>query len=166
MTQATQPCQHVLGLQLPPDPGDVCEDCAPLGATWVSLRQCMACGHVGCCDSSPNRHARAHFEGAGHPVMRSAMPGDDWWFCFPDELTVRQEPDGSVVPIDLWWEAGLSSVKRVLAEQPAADLSAGARAANGFPVGDWAEQQRQAHTAGSLPPERVDALEGLPGWRW
>jgi uncharacterized UBP type Zn finger protein len=83
MTQATQPCQHVVGLQPPPRPGDVCEDCAPLGATWVSLRQCMACGHVGCCDSSPNRHARAHFQDAGHPVIRSAMPGDDWWFCFP-----------------------------------------------------------------------------------
>jgi hypothetical protein len=43
----------------------------------------MACGHVGCCDSSPNRHARAHFQSVGHPVIRSAMPGDDWWFCFP-----------------------------------------------------------------------------------
>jgi len=90
----------------------------------------------------PNRHARAHFEGIGRPVIRSAMPGDDWWFCFPDELTVRQEPDGRVVPIDLWWETGISTVRRLLAEQPAAELTAGARAANGFPVGDWAEQQR------------------------
>jgi uncharacterized UBP type Zn finger protein len=166
MTQATQPCQHVAGLQPPPRPGDACEDCAPLGATWVSLRQCMACGHVGCCDSSPNRHARAHFQAAGHPVIRSAMPGDDWWFCFPDELTVRQEPDGRIVPIDLWWEAGIASVRRLLAEQPAAELTAGARAANGFPVGDWAEQQRQTHAAGTLPPERVEALDGVPGWRW
>jgi Zn-finger in ubiquitin-hydrolases and other protein len=98
MTQATQPCQHVVGLQ--PPPGDVCEGCAPVGATWGSLRQCMACGHVGgCCDSSPNRHARAHFQRAGHPVLRSALPGDDWWFCLPDKLTVRQEPNGRIVPI-------------------------------------------------------------------
>jgi hypothetical protein len=158
MTQATQPCQHVVGLQPPPRPGDICQDCAPLGATWVSLRQCMACGHVGCCDSSPNRHARAHFEGVGHPVIRSAMPGDNWWFCFPDELTVRPEPDGRIVPLDLWWEAGIASVRRLLAEQPTAELTAEARTANGFPVGEWAEQQRQAHAAGTLPPERVEAL--------
>jgi uncharacterized UBP type Zn finger protein len=148
VTQLTQPCQHVVGLQPPSQPGDVCEECAAVGGTWVSLRQCMACGHVGCCDSSPNRHARGHFEGTGHPVIRSAMPGDDWWFCFPDEMTVRQEPDGRIVPIDLWWEAGINSVRRLLAEQPTAELAAGARAANGFPVGDWAEQQRQARAAG------------------
>jgi hypothetical protein len=126
----------------------------------------MACGHVGCCDSSPNRHARAHFQRAGHPVIRSAMPGDDWWFCFPDELTVRRQPDGRVLVIDLWWEAGIGTVTRLLAEQPGAELTAGVRAASGFPVGDWAEQQRQAHAAGTLPPERVQTLDGLPGWRW
>jgi hypothetical protein len=94
------------------------------------------------------------------------MPGDDWWFCFPDELTVRQEPDGRIVPIDLWWEAGIASLRGLLADQPAAELAAGARAANGFPVGDWAEQQRRAHADGTLPPERVKALDGVPGWRW
>jgi hypothetical protein len=97
-------------------------------------------------------------------------PGDDRWFGFPDQLTVRQEPDGRSVPIDLWWQAGIASVRRLLAERPAAELTArltaGARAANGFPVGDWAEQQRQAHTGGTLPPERVEALDGVPGWRW
>ena len=63
-----------------------CEDCLRTGDRWLHLRLCMHCGHVGCCDSSPNRHATAHFEGAGHPVVRSAEPGEDWSWCYADEV--------------------------------------------------------------------------------
>ena len=62
----------------------VCEACVPTGATWVHLRTCQACGVTLCCDSSPNRHARAHAAAMGHPVMASAEPGERWMFCFPD----------------------------------------------------------------------------------
>jgi monovalent cation/hydrogen antiporter len=63
-----------------------CAECLALGEEWVHLRLCLACGHVGCCDSSPRRHATAHFTASGHPVMRSFEPGDDWRWCFVDEL--------------------------------------------------------------------------------
>ena len=62
-----------------------CEDCVREGFTaWVHLRKCLGCGHMACCDSSPRRHASAHFDAAGHPVMRSAEPGEEWRWCFLD----------------------------------------------------------------------------------
>ena len=65
-----------------------CEECLAAGGRWVHLRKCLSCGHVGCCDSSPMKHATAHFHGAGHPVVRSFEPGEDWRWCFADELIV------------------------------------------------------------------------------
>jgi uncharacterized UBP type Zn finger protein len=73
--------------------GDGCEDCIRIGGRWVHLRLCMACGHVGCCDSSPNRHATAHFKSSGHPVVRSYEPGEEWWFCYIDELAFELDDD-------------------------------------------------------------------------
>ena len=66
-----------------------CEECEKTGDTWVHLRLCLACGHVGCCDSSPNRHATAHAEASGHPLIRSLEPGEKWSFCYPDEVVMR-----------------------------------------------------------------------------
>jgi hypothetical protein len=63
-----------------------CEDCLRTGDRWVHLRLCMTCGHVGCCDSSPNRHATAHNHETGHALVRSYEPGEDWWWCYVDEL--------------------------------------------------------------------------------
>ncbi len=63
-----------------------CEDCLRIGGWWVHLRMCMVCGHVGCCDSSPNRHATAHFRSTGHPLIQSYEPEEDWWFCYLDDL--------------------------------------------------------------------------------
>ena len=81
------PCLHldmVQVLELPDSiPG--CEDCLKIGASWVHLRMCQTCGHIGCCDSSPNRHATAHFRADGHPVVKSAEPGEDWSWCYIDE---------------------------------------------------------------------------------
>jgi monovalent cation/hydrogen antiporter len=70
----------------PRSPGE-CEDCVREGTQWVHLRLCLTCGHVGCCDSSPRRHATAHFHESTHPVMRSAEPGETWRWCFVHELT-------------------------------------------------------------------------------
>jgi uncharacterized UBP type Zn finger protein len=65
---------------------DGCPECVAIGSTdWVHLRSCLTCGHVGCCDSSPHQHATAHFQQAGHPVMRSIQPGESWRWCFHDE---------------------------------------------------------------------------------
>jgi uncharacterized UBP type Zn finger protein len=65
-----------------------CEECLKIGSRWVHLRVCRTCGHVGCCDSSPNRHATAHFRGTGHPIARSIEPGESWSWCYVDEAVV------------------------------------------------------------------------------
>ncbi len=63
-----------------------CEECLKLGDTWVHLRMCMSCGKVGCCDSSKNRHATAHWHASEHPIVRSLEPGEQWYWCYVDEL--------------------------------------------------------------------------------
>lgn len=63
----------------------VCEDCIKTGDSWVHLRLCMECGHVGCCDSSKNKHATRHFHSTKHPVIRSIEPGETWTWCYVDE---------------------------------------------------------------------------------
>ena len=69
-----------------------CEDCLAQGRQdWVHLRICQECGHVGCCDNSPGRHATAHFRVAGHPVIRSYEPGEDWYWCYLDQLLFELE---------------------------------------------------------------------------
>jgi uncharacterized UBP type Zn finger protein len=68
-----------------------CEDCLRIGASWVHLRLCLQCGHVGCCDSSPNKHASKHFHATSHPIMQSAEPGEDWLWCFVDEIAFELE---------------------------------------------------------------------------
>ncbi|MER5769501.1 UBP-type zinc finger domain-containing protein [Streptomyces sp. NPDC001985] len=67
---------------------DGCEDCLREGTVWVHLRLCLTCGRVGCCDSSPGRHARAHAASAGHPIVQSFEPGEDWRWCFVHEAMV------------------------------------------------------------------------------
>jgi hypothetical protein len=82
-------CDHLREVRPPvePDTPGECGDCLREGTAWVHLRMCTSCGHVGCCDSSPQRHASVHHEHTDHPVMRSAEPGEDWRWCFVDELT-------------------------------------------------------------------------------
>jgi uncharacterized UBP type Zn finger protein len=65
-----------------------CEDCLRIGSWWVHLRLCLTCGHVGCCDSSPHRHARQHFHHSGHPIMQSFEPGEHWRWCYVDQAEV------------------------------------------------------------------------------
>jgi hypothetical protein len=65
-----------------------CEECLRLGSPWVHLRLCLTCGHVGCCDSSPLKHARAHAHALGHPIVSSLEPGEDWRWCYVDETYV------------------------------------------------------------------------------
>ena len=76
-----------------PNTPDGCEECLSAGGRWVHLRLCLQCGHVGCCDNSPGRHATAHFHSSGHPLIRSYEPGEDWFWCYVDE--VGFEVDGA-----------------------------------------------------------------------
>jgi len=66
-----------------------CEECLATGGEWLHLRLCLECGHVGCCDDSPNKHATAHFHATGHPIIRSIEPGETWSWCYVDELAMR-----------------------------------------------------------------------------
>ena len=81
-------CTHLDTIELTdlPAPPLVCEDCVKVGGRWVHLRMCQQCGHVACCDDSPNRHATAHFHASGHPIIRSAEPGEEWSWCYVDEI--------------------------------------------------------------------------------
>jgi hypothetical protein len=67
-----------------------CEECIAGGTDWVHLRLCMTCGHVGCCDDSPEKHATKHFEQCGHPIIRSFEPGEDWMWCYVDHITFSE----------------------------------------------------------------------------
>src|SRR5919204_6580526 len=78
---------HVTILQLP-DTVAGCEDCLATGGEWLHLRICLECGKVGCCDSSPNRHASAHAHASGHPIIRSLEPGEEWSWCFVDQVAM------------------------------------------------------------------------------
>jgi CPA2 family monovalent cation:H+ antiporter-2 len=79
-------CDHVSQTRPVTASARGCEDCLRIGARWIHLRLCMTCGHVGCCDSSPNKHATAHYRSVGHPIIKSLEPGEDWGWCYPDEL--------------------------------------------------------------------------------
>jgi uncharacterized UBP type Zn finger protein len=82
-------CTHLDQIQVtPPDRSDVagCEECLKTGDRWVHLRVCLTCGKVGCCDSSPNKHASRHAAEEGHPIVRSMEPGETWCWCFIDDL--------------------------------------------------------------------------------
>ncbi len=66
-----------------------CPECVTRGDTWVQLRICMICGHIGCCDSSKNRHARAHYEATGHAIIKTIEAGPDWAWCYPDDIYLK-----------------------------------------------------------------------------
>jgi hypothetical protein len=85
-------CNHMKSI-LPVLPsGTGCEDCLKAGRhDWVHLRMCSTCGHVGCCDSSPGKHATKHFKAIHHPVIRSYEPGEDWFFCYLDDVMFELE---------------------------------------------------------------------------
>ena len=94
-------CSHLDEITVRELPASVdgCEDCLRAGGEWLHLRICLTCGHVGCCDSSPNRHATAHHHQTAHPIIRSLEPGEDWnWGCL-DELSLRLDGSGRNEPL-------------------------------------------------------------------
>jgi uncharacterized UBP type Zn finger protein len=95
MSVAHRPCEHIAGLSAdsfpPANTPDACEDCLREGTSWVGLRLCRTCGHVGCCDSSPRQHATRHFRTTGHPVIRALTPRSapgaaPWTWCYVHEV--------------------------------------------------------------------------------
>jgi uncharacterized UBP type Zn finger protein len=83
-------CPHIAAIeQITTARKRECEACVKMGARWVHLRTCQACGVTLCCDSSPNQHASKHARSASHPVIASAEPGEQWLYCFPDDAFVE-----------------------------------------------------------------------------
>jgi uncharacterized UBP type Zn finger protein len=87
-----EPCAHFEEVTDVGPSGNGCVECLATGGRWVHLRMCMECGHVGCCDQSPGRHATGHFRETNHAIMQSFEPGEDWWWCYVDEMA--SEPAG------------------------------------------------------------------------
>jgi len=85
-------CKHVSETREVKPGTDGCEECLAMGDTWVHLRLCLTCGHVGCCDSSKNKHATKHFHAVKHPVIRSLEPGETWGWCYIDERVFDPMP--------------------------------------------------------------------------
>jgi uncharacterized UBP type Zn finger protein len=79
-------CAHLDQMKITHTTQNGCEECLKTGDTWVHLRLCLSCGHVGCCDSSKNKHSTKHFRGTGHPLIRSIQPGEAWVWCYIDEI--------------------------------------------------------------------------------
>jgi Zn-finger in ubiquitin-hydrolases and other protein len=88
-TNAITTCTHVKHIRDVTPSARGCEDCLKIGGDWVHLRLCLSCGHVGCCDSSKNKHATKHFRGTHHPIIRSFEPGEDWKWCYVDEVMLE-----------------------------------------------------------------------------
>ncbi len=83
-------CSHLDHVRITdlPEAVDGCVDCLTTGDAWLHLRICLECGHVGCCDDSPNRHATAHAQASEHPIIRSLEPGEEWSWCCSDQLAM------------------------------------------------------------------------------
>jgi CPA1 family monovalent cation:H+ antiporter len=97
MMETCKDLKNVSAADFPaPRTPDGCEECLAEGSRWVQLRECHECGHVGCCDSSPGRHATAHFKKTSHPVMRSIEPGASWAWCYVHELQGELAPPAMV----------------------------------------------------------------------
>jgi uncharacterized UBP type Zn finger protein len=82
-------CTHTDRIQEVTPSGQGCKECLEIGDTWVHLRLCLSCGHVGCCDNSKNKHATKHYKSSGHPLMQSFEPGEEWIWCYIDEAGVK-----------------------------------------------------------------------------
>ena len=87
-------CEHFSEIRSVTPSADGCKDCLKIGGTWVHLRLCMSCGHVGCCDSSPNTHATKHFHAAKHPIIKSFEKGEEWAYCYIDNRFYENLPSG------------------------------------------------------------------------
>jgi uncharacterized UBP type Zn finger protein len=85
-------CPHLKDIKTVRPSAKGCEECLRMGDTWLHLRLCLTCGHVGCCDSSKNKHATKHFHASQHPLVRSWEPGETWGWCYVDELMFDPMP--------------------------------------------------------------------------
>jgi uncharacterized UBP type Zn finger protein len=100
-------CTHLDEIDLAVAPsGPGCRECLISGGRWMHLRRCLICGHIGCCDNSPNRHATMHFHETGHPVIQSYEPREDWVYCYADDAFMEAEEFGDSPSHPPGWSPG------------------------------------------------------------
>ena len=87
-----QQCEHIKQIKAVTPNTHGCEECLKIRDGWVHLRLCEMCGHVGCCDSSKNKHATKHFHQTTHAIVKSLEPGEEWGYCYPDDLFYESLP--------------------------------------------------------------------------
>ena len=133
-------CEHIEEVRTdwPAIAAPVCEDCED--GSWVSLRRCLTCGHVGCCDSSPGLHATAHHKETGHPMVETLQPGQDWAWCYVDEQSLRPADGGWV---DLFYEAGLAYMRDHVEAGGDPNVGEDFIYGKGFPLGQWVAEMRR-----------------------
>ena len=86
-------CEHLSEIKEVIPSAEGCEDCLKIYGRWLHLRLCKICGHIGCCDSSPNKHATKHFHASGHPIIKSFEKGEDWGYCYVDDMFYETLPN-------------------------------------------------------------------------
>ena len=91
MPNADAGCPHLDSEARVAPTSTVCDECVAKGDTWVHLRACLSCGHVGCCDQSKNKHATRHYRATQHPLIQSLEPGEDWIYCYIDRVMMLPE---------------------------------------------------------------------------
>ena len=87
----TDTCVHIDTIRPVAPSGDGCVECLLTGGRWLHLRRCTECGHIGCCDQSPGKHATGHFHETAHPLIQSYEPGEDWFWCYIDEIAFEDD---------------------------------------------------------------------------
>ena len=138
-----------------------CEECLKIGSQWVHLRLCRTCGHVGCCDASPNRHATKHFHATGHPVIEGYDPPEGWGWCYVDEVVLdlgdRATPQNGTDPDATSEELRGSAAEHRVADQPARQQ----REKSG---GDPSVNMQADHSC-SVRPKAADATSPDRKWK-
>ena len=149
-------CEHVdeVRADWPPVAEPACEE--RTDGSWVSLRRCLTCGHIGCCDSSPGLHATAHHNETGHPMIETLQPGQDWVWCYVDEVTVRRT-NGGWVEVDLFFEAGVAYMRDHVNAGGDPNVDEAFVYGKGFPLGQWVKEMRQR----DLSDEQREQIEAL-----
>jgi hypothetical protein len=162
----TAPCGHLDTIADVGVPGDGCVTCLEIGSTWHHLRQCLQCGITLCCDSSPNRHMTRHHDATGHPIMRSGQPGEDWAWCYIDELSLRPTDGGGYESFDPFLETGAWYANQRATGGESLDLDEEYVNEDGYPLGQWLQYAREQKAKGELDASEVTAIESIPGWTW
>lgn len=158
-------CVHADDMMEVGPPADGCIVCLAEGGEWVHLRQCLVCARTLCCDNSPGQHMTHHWEATGHPVMRSAEPGEDWTWCYPHDAVIRRAADGWET-YDMFLDMGMPFAAHHLAAGGSSDMDPELVTDEGFPLGAWFAHVRELHAADRLDARDRAAVESIAGWAW